>query len=153
MEAQWLWCQFPRQIASDLSRFHHRRIAEWHAGDMSSYELLELLEYMPDEGAFKTAVRGGEYAERDIVWRHIASELSKLRATTHAVYGGQSYSPRVFMTLAERKEIEAKEADQEEVRESFYAFASRPSLEGVQKLNTYDDDDYDGDIIVVGGDD
>ena len=119
---------------------------------MSSYELLELLEFMPDEGAFKAAVRGGEYSERDIVWRHIASELSKLRATTHAVYGGQSYSPRVFMTLAERKEIEAKEEQQEEVRESFYAFASRPSLPGVQKLNTADDD-YEADIVMVGGDD
>src|SRR5688500_8954381 len=71
MEALWIWSQFPRQIASDLSEFHHRRIAEWHQGFMSSYELLELMEFMNDRGAFKTAARGGEWSKEEAIWTHV----------------------------------------------------------------------------------
>lgn len=124
-EALWLWRQFPRQIASDLSRFHHRRIADWHDGTMSSYELLELLEFMPDDGAFKAAMRNGEFSHDQQIWRYIATELAKLRATTHVVHGGESYSPRIYPTLAEMKEM-ADEAERvEEARESIFAFADR----------------------------
>lgn len=92
---------------------------------MSSYELMELLEFMPDEGVFKTAVRGGEYTERDQVWRHIASELAKLRATTHAVYGGKQYTPKVFYTMGELREMVEEQEEIEERREDFFSFADR----------------------------
>jgi hypothetical protein len=125
MEALWIWRQFPRQIASDLSQFHHRRIAEWHSLDMSSYELLELLEFMPEEGAFKTAARGGEYSEQELVWRHISNELARLRATMHAVHGGKKYEPPILQSKAQqRAEVEGAEAA-EERREEVYAFADR----------------------------
>lgn len=94
---------------------------------MSSYELMELLEYMPEEGAFKRALRDGEYSENEIVWRHVASELSKLRATMHAVHGGERYAPRVFMTLGERREMDEADARVEEARESVYSFADMSS--------------------------
>lgn len=92
---------------------------------MSSYELLELLEWMPAQGAFKTAVRGGEYFEDQIVWRHIANELARLRATMHAVHGGQRYEPPVLLTKAQlqAKVVEAEEA--EDRREGFFSFADR----------------------------
>lgn len=127
MKALWVWKQFPRQIASDLSRYHHRRIAEWHSGVMSSYEMLELLEFMEPKGAFKTAVRDYEYSEEDQVWRYIATELAKLRATMHAVHGGERYVPKVYMTLAEMREnmVEAEQA--EERREEIFQFADRSS--------------------------
>jgi hypothetical protein len=125
MEALWIWRQFPRQIASDLSQFHHRRIAEWHSLDMSSYELLELLEFMPEEGAFKTAARGGEYSEQELVWRHISNELARLRATMHAVHGGKKYEPPILHSKAQQR-AEAIDAEQsEERREEVYAFADR----------------------------
>ncbi len=92
---------------------------------MSSYELLELLEFMPDEGAFKRALRGGEYSEQEITWRHIANELARLRATMHAVHGGQRYDPPLLMTkaqmIAEEMDLEATE----ERREDFFSFADR----------------------------
>lgn len=128
LQALWLWRQYPKQIASDLSQFHHRRITEWHDGTMSSYEMLELLEFMPDKGAFKTALRGGEYSEQEITWRHIANELARLRATMHAVHGGQRYDPPTLLTRAEQRE-EAEDAEEmEERREDFFSFADRPAL-------------------------
>lgn len=92
---------------------------------MSSYELLELLEYMPDEGAFKRALRGGEYSEQEITWRHIANELARLRATMHAVHGGQKYDPPLLLSKAQ---VEAEQEDLEataERREDFFSFADR----------------------------
>lgn len=102
---------------------------------MSSYELLELLEFMPEEGAFKRAARCGEFSETEQVWRHIASELARLRATMHAVHGGERYNPKVFMTLAEVKEIQREAESAEELRESVYAFADR--------TDKYSEDDDD----------
>lgn len=92
---------------------------------MSSYELLELLEFMPDEGAFKRALRGGEYSEQEITWRHIANELARLRATMHAVHGGQRYDPPLLLSKAQ---IEAEREDLEataERREDFFSFVDR----------------------------
>lgn len=44
----------PRQIASDLRRFFHTHIRDWHQGDLSSRELLELfgasIKATPDTG-------------------------------------------------------------------------------------------------------
>jgi hypothetical protein len=130
MEALWIWTQFPRQIASDLSEFHHRRIAEWHQGYMSSYELLELLEFMNDRGAFKTAARGGEWSKEEAIWTHVANELAKLRATLHVVHGGKeaAYAPMVFLSPSELREMAEKSEEQEGLREAVYSFASVDDL-------------------------
>jgi hypothetical protein len=92
---------------------------------MSSYELLELLEFMPERGAFKTAARGGEYSDEEIVWRHIATELSKLRSITQTVHGGKDNDMKVFPTIAEQRERAEEAADMEERRELVYSFADR----------------------------
>jgi len=92
---------------------------------MSSFELLALLEHMSDEGAFKKALRHGEYSESEMTWRHIANELARLRATMHAVHGGQRYEPPILMSKAQMDaEAEDTEAS-EQRREEFYAFADR----------------------------
>jgi hypothetical protein len=92
---------------------------------MSSYELLELLEYMPERGAFKTAARGGEWSREEAIWAHIANEMAKLRATMHAVHGGKNaaYSPMVFLSKAERQEQQQRAEAVEEAREAVFAFA------------------------------
>lgn len=121
----WVWRQFPRQIASDLSRFHHRRIAEWHRGDMSSYELLELIEFLPADSAYSIARRGGEYSEAELTQRHLANEVARLRATMHAVHGGQRYEPPILKSRAalidEQEDAEASE----ERRDAVFTFADR----------------------------
>ena len=120
MEALWLWKQFPKQIASDLSRFHRRRIAEWHAGDMSSYELLELLEFMPEHGAFQTALRGGAWSETEMVAAETYNELARLRASYHAVNGGErsAYEPFTLDDPSLREEKNRQAAELAEFRKS-----------------------------------
>jgi hypothetical protein len=109
---------------------------------MSSYELLELLEHMPERGAFKTAVRGGEYSEEEISLRHLANEVARLRATMHAVHGGQRYDPPLLLTRRQqREEVEVAKAA-EERRENFFAFADRSSAASV--ADEAADEDWDG---------
>lgn len=96
---------------------------------MSSYELLELLEFMPEQGAFKTALRGGEYSEDQITWRHAANEIARLRATMHAVYGGQRYEPPVLLTKAEQRREQAELEETAERREDFFSLADRTPME------------------------
>lgn len=111
---------------------------------MSSYELMELLEWMPERGAFKSSLRGGEYSEEEITWRHIANELARLRATMHAVHGGQRYDPPLLLTKAQR-DRDAEEAEAaEERREGFFAFADRTPM-------IIEAEHFDDDLIEVGG--
>ncbi len=140
-EALWIWRQYPRQIASDLSQYHHRRIKEWHDGSMSSYELLELLEFMPERGAFKTAARGGEYSGEEKVWAQIANEIAVLRASFLPKVKGEEYGSQIHLSALKLRELAEKAEAQTEVRESFYSFAAKP---GVAKRNTPDvgDDDW-----------
>lgn len=125
MEALWLWRQFPRQIASDLSSFHAgRRISDWHRGTrdehghlvLSSYELIELVEFLPEKGAFKSALRGGAWTEDQIVKAETFNEIARLRASYHAVNGGKdgAYEPFSFddPAVRVRKAAEAKAAEQ-----------------------------------------
>lgn len=130
---QWLWMQWPRQIASDLSQYHNRRIADWHRGRrdehgdlvLGSYELMELLDQLPDESRFRTAIRGGEVSAKDAVQRHIANELSLLRATYYVVNGGKKaeYEPFLYKSIAQHKDEEEREKAVEEMRDSVFDFA------------------------------
>lgn len=92
---------------------------------MSSYELINLVEFLPSDGAFMAAARGGEYSIDEQVWRHMATEISKLRATLHAVHGGERYAPIVFPTVAEMREEQGAADSVEELREDFFSFADR----------------------------
>ena len=62
-EAFERWSHYSKEIACDLRHFYPgTHIKQWHQGEMSSRELLELLDGLPDEGAndpswFKIAVR------------------------------------------------------------------------------------------------
>lgn len=107
---------------------------------MSSYELLELLEFMPERGAFKAAARGGEFSSDEKVWVQIANEIAVLRAGYMPKVKGEEYGSMIFYSPLKLQEmIEGAEA-QAEVREEFYSFATR---EGVAKRNTdpFDDDE------------
>jgi hypothetical protein len=92
---------------------------------MSSYELLELIEFMDEDGAFMTAFRGGEYSEARLDIRHLTNEVAKLRATMHAVHGGQRYDPPLLLSRAEQIEEAEKAEAATERREGFFSFADR----------------------------
>lgn len=108
---------------------------------MSSYELLELLEFMPERGAFKTAARGGEYSSDEKVWVQIANEIAVLRAAYVPKANGEEWGSQLHFSPLKLQEMAEKAAAQTEVRESFYAFAAKP---GVAERNTFDigDDDW-----------
>jgi hypothetical protein len=80
MAALTVWREHPGEIAADLRRHYGVRIADWHQGVMCSYELLELCDFMPDDGAFKTALRDGALCERDEAILQTANEVAVLRA-------------------------------------------------------------------------
>ena len=113
---------------------------------MSSYELLELLEYMPERGNFKSAVRGGEYCEDEQIWAQIANELAVLRAAYVPKVKAEQYGSRMYYSPAQMRKLIDEAEDQKEVRESVYAFATRSpkapperyyfdDAEGVQEMN------------------
>lgn len=110
---------------------------------MSSYELLELLEFMPERGAFKTAARGHEYSEEEKVWVQIANEIAVLRAGYMTGVNGEEYGSTIFYSPLKLKEMAEKAVVQAEVREGFYAFATP----GGRKSTPPDDsDDDEGDV-------
>lgn len=100
---------------------------------MSSYELLELLEFMPERGAFKTAARGGEYSGEEKVWVQIANEIAIIRASFLPKVNGEEYGSQLHLSPLRLQEMAEKAAAQTEVRESFYSFAAKP---GVAERNT-----------------
>ena len=126
MTAQMVWRRWPRQIASDLQRFFGRRIADWHSGEMSSYELLELfgvsviddpatetrtirVDFAPDNGALAAALRGGELPEWQQMVRQSANTLAVLRAAQVPGAAADEYGERLFFPLSKLLEIEDEE--------------------------------------------
>ena len=121
MVALGLWCRYAGEIASDLSQFHHRRIADWHQGRMCSHELLELCEWMPDEGRFKTALRRGEPSADQWALRQIANETAILRAGMVPDTHSEDWGSRLFLPRSKVQEATDRAAEAEEAREHLYA--------------------------------
>lgn len=145
MKAQWFWRMLPRQIASDLQRFFHRRIADWHDGSLSSFELLELfgvrfeddpetrtrsifVDFAPEQGAVAVALRDGGWTEDQLVAAETFNEIARLRASFHTANGGKqaSYEPFAFEdpTVRERRALESAAAAklQMEVEEDLFGW-------------------------------
>jgi hypothetical protein len=58
-QALSVWMLFPTQIETDLkAHYPGCSIGQWHRGEMSSRELLVLLNGLPDRSRFKGALRG-----------------------------------------------------------------------------------------------
>lgn len=124
MEAQRIWRVLPRQMASDLQRFFHRRIAEWHSGEMSSYELLELFgaaivddpaaktrtirfDFPPEDGAVAGELRGGERPEWKRMLAQIANETAVLRAAQVQGADADEYGSQLFLPMWREREFAA----------------------------------------------
>lgn len=90
---------------------------------------------MDEDGALKSALRDGEYSEARLDIRHLTNEVARLRATMHAVHGGQHYDPPLLLSMAERKAQAESEAETEERREGFYGFADRTPLPGTEEFD------------------
>src|ERR1700758_1497715 len=104
MEAQTIWSMYPGQIAADLRRYYNVRIADWHQGHMSSYEMLELLEFLPDEGVFKTALRDGEWSQRQHALFQCANELAILRSAQVSGTDSEEWGSVIYLSPAKVRE-------------------------------------------------
>lgn len=86
---------------------------------LSSYELLELLEHLPEDSAFKTAAeRGGRWPTWQQMLAESVNESYRLRAAYHVVNGGEDAAfdtePLLFIDPIDRerrKQFKAFEAE------------------------------------------
>lgn len=142
-EALATWRQFAREIAHDLSRYHRRRITEWlegPPGGMSSYEMLELLEFMDEEGAYKRAqrVKYGGYTWSDREWAAFstANEVAVLRAGQFPGADSDEYGGRLFIPPERTEARLEREAEAAAAREQIYGMAHisrQPGYEGAPR--------------------
>jgi hypothetical protein len=65
---------------------------------MKSLELLELLEHMDEDGAFKTALREGEPSDSRKAIMQIANEIAVVRAIQAPELEGDKWGSRFFFT-------------------------------------------------------
>lgn len=80
----------------------------WHSGEMNSLELLELLEHMDEDGAFKTALRHGEPSQNNKAILQIANEIAVLRAVQAEGVDGDQWGSQLFFTPGKLKELSQK---------------------------------------------
>lgn len=126
-EAVALWRRFPGEIASDLSRYHRLRIADWHQGRMLSFELLELCRFMDDEGEYKKALRfaitGSPWSERAYADFAAANEAAVLRAGQLQGVDSDQYGGRLFIPANIAKDRAVEEEKARSARASIFAMA------------------------------
>lgn len=127
-----MWRLWPRQIASDLRRFWHVRIADWHRGILSSFEFLEMLgasirddpktetrlirvDFAPEDGAIADAMRGGERPEWKRMLAQVANETAVLRASQVEGIDSDEYGSHLFLPMATLRDFEAEEQQRDEI--------------------------------------
>ena len=115
-----VWRKYAGQIESDLL-CRGIDIKDWHQGGMSSRRLLVLLEHLPDESAFKTAVRGGRMSRGQRVLEEQLNEQLRLRASYEYVasHGEVEWDASEFAWLdpVDAVERDRKKAEEEAERE------------------------------------
>jgi hypothetical protein len=117
--AELVWCQHPAAIECDLAD-RGFDIFAWHAGRMSSRRLLVLLEYAPEMGPYKTALRGGKWPE----WMQMIAEIHKevaLDRASNYVGGDHEYKPKVFVDPTDRERLHREEVEAEQFVEEAQA--------------------------------
>lgn len=125
-----MWVQYPGEIASDLSQYHHRRIADWHQGTMPSYELLELCEYMDDRGRLKAAQRENgiltelPQSEHEQAVFQTANSTAVLTAGMVPDADSEDWGGRLFIPPALIRAEIARHNEAYEAMESVFAMAT-----------------------------
>lgn len=124
-EALDRWVLYPTEIESDL--LPGINIHDWHRGTLdqfgvlklSSRRLLILLANLPENGAYKTALRGGYISTAELVPQETYNELARLRASYYAVNGGEDsvYEPFQFIEPMARIQQAIDDAAEDEEAE------------------------------------
>jgi hypothetical protein len=116
-----MWRQYPGELASDLSQFHRIRIADWHRGKLSSYELLELADFMDENGRLKTAQRLGDPPDYQKALFQAANELAVLRSTYVQQVNSDEYGSQLFLLPSRLRIMAEKDDVREEMTEGLFA--------------------------------
>lgn len=100
--------QYASEIEADLA-FRGIDIADWHRGDMSSRKLLALLQHLPEDAAFKRALRNGDWGFNEYMQAGVLNEIRLLRIDQAAI-NGQKMDAELIESPAqlERKEEQAR---------------------------------------------
>lgn len=121
-EALAFWRMAPRQIASDLRRFFHCTIGDWHQGRLSSFDLLEMfgvtiiddpdtetrtveIEFAPEDGAVADLVRDGERPEWKRMLAQVANISAIFRAAKFPNADSEHYGEQVFYPVSQIKQF------------------------------------------------
>ena len=107
------WRLFPGKLRADLQHHYGRHIRDWHTGEMSSSELVDLIDGLPETSSYKGALRGWrhgveyEWAPEEYRAAAVARQLAPLdddgdMAVTRALY-------EAYFSPVERAKIEAKQ--------------------------------------------
>ena len=121
LEALQVWRLYPGEIESDLSRYHHLDIKEWHQGRMSSRRLLTLIRFLPDESATKTAARLGDWTEGRYLDASVVNELRLMRADLAAIFAGGGDEPDLFRSPYQERVIAEREKARSSLRDKVLA--------------------------------
>ena len=133
-----VWRRWPRQIASDLARFFHRRIADWHQGLMKQLRAAGAVRHLhrgkpeekvrtirvdfaPEDGALAApARRGASRVAAD--GASVGQHLAVLRAAQVPGAHADEYGERLFFPCWPLVEIDEEEqrrqAEEKRMRES-----------------------------------
>lgn len=114
----WFWLRWAKEIESDLLAHRNLDIGLWHrltinpdtgAPYLDSRRLLILLEFLPEEGAFKTATRGGRWPDWKQMLAEVYNEQLRMRSSYHAAHSTKDNDVRFdpkdfyFMDPAQRE--------------------------------------------------
>lgn len=134
-----MWREFPTQIRSDLQLHYGRHIRDWHRGEMSSAELVDLLNGLPETSRYKGARRGlpfgveYEWAPEEYRMAALARQLAPLNDD------GDLTIPRLlyeaYFSPVERVVMERKQAREDEQRRRGHTFVMAGAL-GLRKAVT-----------------
>lgn len=116
-----MWRLYPGEIESDLSRYHHLDIKEWHQGRMSSRRLLTLVKHLPAESATKTAARHGDWTEHTYLDAATVNEIRLMRADLASIFAGGGEEPDLFRSPYQEKMIAQREQQRDQVRNTVLA--------------------------------
>jgi hypothetical protein len=107
--------RYATEIESDISRYHHRDIRDWYRGKMTSRWLWSRITHLPDDSAFKTALRHGDWHTERYLLMHVANELKSYRADFAAAHEAKM-QPQLILSPRQQREKDEEEQQRRDVR-------------------------------------
>jgi hypothetical protein len=95
--------RYANDIEADLL-FKNIDIFDWYQGKMSSRRLLVLIERLPEKGAFKTAIRDGEWTLQEQLLTAVFNQIHAMRGDAYGE--GFLFRPILSPSMQRQKDDE-----------------------------------------------